>query len=476
MREEASSGPRYVALVGLMGIALGAAAILRDAGPAFLRGPYLIGSGWGTLFFLLGFCGLLYHAASEKDLQYRRVYAMLGVLFWVIGVGLRLLPYEYAGTRMWGGLWLAYGSPAMLLALGFLAAYTRHETDEKVRFYFTNLIAFTGIALALLGAVVGYFSEAFLVTHGLAALLLGLLYLGVFVGLEGTASPRGYYGGLALSLLGGVMFAAALIRSVGPFVLYWIHLRSSMPTDNFTMPSGLVLMYAGLEYLAMGWLICSDRPLAVLTRRELASYFYSPIAYVVIVGMAVIGWFMYAQFVGRIMEASEQVAISPGGMSRYTLEPIVFNYVVDIFPIICVIFIVPVLTMRQLSEERRTGTLEVLLTAPVSETPVVLSKFLAAFRMYLLCWYPWALYLIAFRVESGQEFDYRPLLAFFFLLAASGAGFLAMGLFFSAVTRSQIAAAILTFVGMIFLTLIYWLAASLPQESSLPRSWSTPPS
>ena len=90
-------------------------------------------------------------------------------------------------------------------------------------------------------------------------------------------------------------------------------------------------------------------------------------------------------------------------------------------------FLVPALTMRLLSEEKRTGTLEVLLTAPVNEAAVVLSKFLACWLFFMLCWVPTGLYLIALRVEGGQPFDYRPLLSFYLAVGASGAAFIAIG-------------------------------------------------
>src|SRR5438874_12989983 len=94
-------------------------------------------------------------------------------------------------------------------------------------------------------------------------------------------------------------------------------------------------------------------------------------------------------------------------------EPIVQYFILDWPPVICVIFIVPVLTMRLLSEEKRTGTLEVLLTAPVNESTVVLSKFLACLILYLVLWAPWGLFLVALRIIGGQPFDYQALMSFF---------------------------------------------------------------
>jgi ABC-type transport system involved in multi-copper enzyme maturation permease subunit len=129
--------------------------------------------------------------------------------------------------------------------------------------------------------------------------------------------------------------------------------------------------------------------------------------------------------------------------------------------------------MRLLSEEQRTGTLEVLLTAPVNEWSLVLSKFFAALRFFLLVWYPWGLYLVALRVEGGEEFDYRPLLSFAIALTITGALFVAMGLFFSAVTRSQIAAAILTVMGMFVLFGVYLIKFYIRGAMSPETAWTT---
>ena len=75
-------------------------------------------------------------------------------------------------------------------------------------------------------------------------------------------------------------------------------------------------------------------------------------------------------------------------------------------------FFVPALTMRLLSEEKRSGTLEVLMTAPVNEISVVLGKFFAAWIFYMLLWLPVWLFLISLRYFGGEEFDYRPVLSF----------------------------------------------------------------
>ncbi|MFO0848945.1 MAG: ABC transporter permease [Gemmataceae bacterium] len=161
-------------------------------------------------------------------------------------------------------------------------------------------------------------------------------------------------------------------------------------------------------------------------------------------GMAFSSGLAYWLFVGTLSES---------GAVR---EPIVrLNLGFEILAAIQAMFLVPALTMRQFSEEKRTGTLEVLLTAPVNEGTVVLSKFLGCWVFYMLCWLPAGLYLIALRVVGGAPFDYLPLLSYYLALAVSGAAFLSMGLFFSSLTSNQVIAAVLTFAGMMFLLLTF---------------------
>src|SRR5207249_3600735 len=118
------------------------------------------------------------------------------------------------------------------------------------------------------------------------------------------------------------------------------------------------------------------------------------------------------------------------------------------------------------SEEKRTATLEVLLTAPLGEAAIVLSKFFAALIFFMVAWIPWGLFLVALWILGGQDFDYHPLLSFFIALTATGASFLSMGLFFSSITRNQIIALILTGVMMVGLLMIYFMKQLFPPDSA----------
>jgi ABC-2 type transport system permease protein len=441
---------RVIALIALFPLTLGAAALFFH----LIGRGYLISPSWGVLLLVLGVAGVLYHAFNEKDLQYRRLYWVLGLALLGLGILFRLLPSE-AGIGV--ETFLPYGAPALLLALGFLGSAVRNETDPVYRRMTLNGVGAVGAACAFIGLFGGLISEAFLLGQGVVLLLLGLLYLGAYIGLQETGSDRAYWAGFGVGVLGGAMALIAIGWSLLPPLLAQWNIISSAPAGSFFMPRGLLLLYLGLEYLLLSVGVCSDSQLVVLTRRELAAFFYSPIAYVVYIGVALLGWLIFSQFVASLLNPRAQ-----GGI----LEPVFAAvYGRSWLPLLCVVFMVPLLTMRLLSEERRTGTLEVLLTAPVKETAVVLAKFFAVLRVFVLAWYPWGLYLLALRVESGEAFDYRPMLTFFLALIFMGAGWLAMGLFFSSLTRNQIAAAIITLVAMIGLTLLYAVRDSLAETN-----------
>jgi len=114
-----------------------------------------------------------------------------------------------------------------------------------------------------------------------------------------------------------------------------------------------------------------------------------------------------------------------------------------IFFWLMLLFVLPVTTMRLLAEERRTGTLEVLLTSPVSEGQVVLGKFLAAFVFYLFLWVPTLVYIVILALHS--KLDPGPVLAGYLGIALLGVLFLSIGTLTSALVRNQIIAAVLAF-------------------------------
>ena len=235
----------------------------------------------------------------------------------------------------------------------------------------------------------------------------------------------------------------------------------SVQPRPFLVPGGVSLMAVGLVYLAISLGVCSDSQFVTLARRELSSYFFSPIGILVLLGMVVAEWMQYYLFVRGLMSG------------RAMDEPIVERYAADLLNVFVFAVQIPILTMRLLSEEKRTGSLEVLLTAPVNEAMVVGSKFLSALIFFMLCWLPAGLFLIVLQVEGTQPFDYRPLLGYYVCLAVQGAMFISLGLFFSALTKNQIVAAVFTFIPLLTLLFFAILMYRPGQANPLPEVINT---
>ena len=124
-----------------------------------------------------------------------------------------------------------------------------------------------------------------------------------------------------------------------------------------------------------------------------------------------------------------------------------------------VFFVVPLLTMRSIAEERNTGTLETLMTTPTSSATMVFSKFLGAYSFYILLWLSTLSFpLITSKFfpgigTSGHLLEIEPIVGGFVFLALSGVFFISIGIFASSITRSQLVAAMFSFTA-IFVAII----------------------
>jgi ABC-2 type transport system permease protein len=192
------------------------------------------------------------------------------------------------------------------------------------------------------------------------------------------------------------------------------------------------------------------RPTLSLIRREFSAYFYSPIAYVVLaVFLAVTGHLFY-------LTLEQLTETGPRGIS-YPMEIMVGNVAFWLV----FLFIPPLLTMRLFAEERSSGTLEMLLTAPVRDWQVVFAKYIACFGFYTLMWLPTLLYLPILTDwvwwTTTCNIDPWPIATTYLGLALAGAMFLSIGLFVSSLVNSQMIAAIVSlFIGLLFIA-GYWL-------------------
>jgi ABC-2 type transport system permease protein len=432
MREDSAGVARYVGLAGAFLVILGGIFLVANL---WFKKSTVIGPGWATFFLFLGLIALLFHAAFDTDLQFRRLYMAFSYAALAVGVALCFLKYpNNVGDQFQAGFL------CMSLALVFLLAFLRNETDPFVRLIAQRVLGGGGAVMVAVGLVGGNVKTEFLLPIGLQLSVLGFVYLAAFVGSRGTSDDQGYYAGLGIGAAGALAFVVAFARSF----------FFKQPGTNYLLPNGLLLMGVGLGAVLLSLLLVSEGRLVVLTRRELGAFFYSPVAYFVLFAFTAVEMFVYITRVDALLDSPEPVP-----------EPVAGLFLLQWQSVVLMIAVVPALTMRLFSEERRTGTLEVMLTTPVNETTVVLSKFFAAFFLYVLVWAPFGLFLVALRVLGGQPFDYYPALSFGIAVAVTGTGFIAMGLFFSSLTRNQLIGGVLTLAGMIILTFIWMLKGIL---------------
>jgi ABC-2 type transport system permease protein len=183
------------------------------------------------------------------------------------------------------------------------------------------------------------------------------------------------------------------------------------------------------------------RNIWVIMKRELYSYFLSPIAYIVLVVFLIYNGVTFYM----IMEILNQpMSITGSPMSIY-LGGTIFYYLV-IFPICSVI------TMRSLASERKSGTFETLMTSPVNDVQVVLGKFLSAWLFYICLWIPTLIYPAI--LEAYSDPDWGPILAGYLGTALLGGTLISVGIFTSSLTKSQLVSFILSYLlisGMAFI-------------------------
>ena len=185
--------------------------------------------------------------------------------------------------------------------------------------------------------------------------------------------------------------------------------------------------------------------------RELRAYFLSPLAYAVLFFFLGVNGVVFSIIVSYMVDPRVSAGMQP-------FAPF-FG-----FAVWWQLALVPLLTMRLLADERRSGSIEVLMTAPITEGQVVVGKFLAALAFYVFLWLPILAYP-AF-VELHGEVDWGLIAAAFAGTILMGAFFLAIGLVTSALTRSQLLAALAS-VAVVMLFLFVSAAGGLATSQNV---------
>jgi ABC-2 type transport system permease protein len=168
-------------------------------------------------------------------------------------------------------------------------------------------------------------------------------------------------------------------------------------------------------------------------RREMLSLWVTPLAWVLL--------FIFLMLQGASFYS---IVVHFASFSNMTIDqgPVQAYFGQSLFLLLSLLLICPALTMRLFAEERRSGTIEGLLTAPITATGVVLAKYLATLSTFALMWAPTVLYVVI--LLGTGDVDWGVVATSYLGVLLIGGGYLAVGTLMSSLTRSQLVAMMLT--------------------------------
>jgi len=190
-----------------------------------------------------------------------------------------------------------------------------------------------------------------------------------------------------------------------------------------------------------------------IAHKELKSYFSTPIAYVVVGFFAFLfGYFFYAMLI-IFNQQSAQFEGQGGGadINQQLIRPLFLNASVIL------LFVLPLITMRTYSEEKRSGTIELLLTSPLSDVQIILGKFLGAMGLYAAMIAITAVHM-ALLFSYGNP-EWKVVVTGYIGLLLMGGCFISVGLLISSLTKNQIVSGMATFAVFLLLWVINWIAS-----------------
>jgi ABC-2 type transport system permease protein len=195
--------------------------------------------------------------------------------------------------------------------------------------------------------------------------------------------------------------------------------------------------------------------IVAIAQKELKSYFASPIAYIVIGLWALLyGYFFVAIlsfFVRQSMQMMQMQGPQAMNVNQQLIRPLLQNVT------ILVLFLMPMVTMRTYAEEKRSGTIELLLTSPVTDVQIIMGKFLGAVALYAIMLAVTLLHLALLFIYGNPE--WKPILTAYIGLLLLGSCFISLGLLISSLTKNQIVAGMVTFAVFLMLWVITWIGS-----------------
>jgi ABC-2 type transport system permease protein len=199
------------------------------------------------------------------------------------------------------------------------------------------------------------------------------------------------------------------------------------------------------------------RNVLAIAGKELRGYFASPIAYIVLGFFALIfGYFFYVpvEFFNR--QSMQTMGMGgPLNMSTMLIAPVFMNATV------VMLFLLPAITMRTYAEEKRSGTIELLLTSPVTDTEIILGKFLGAMGLFCSMLAITLIHMVILFWFAEPNPEWKPIATTYLGLILMGGCFISVGLLISSLTRNQIIAGVVTFAVFLMLWVINWIGSFL---------------
>ena len=199
-----------------------------------------------------------------------------------------------------------------------------------------------------------------------------------------------------------------------------------------------------------------------IAHKEIKSYFASPVAYVVIGFSAILfGWFfinlLYYFDRTQMQAGSGFQGPQAINVNEIMISPLFLNVSVIL------LFTLPLITMRTYAEEKRSGTIELLLTSPLTDLQIVMGKFLGGLVLYGAMLAVTLVHMAILFAYGNPE--WRPIATGYLGLILMGACFLSLGLFVSSLTRNQIVAGMVTFAVFLMFWVINWIATFMGPTS-----------
>jgi ABC-2 type transport system permease protein len=192
-----------------------------------------------------------------------------------------------------------------------------------------------------------------------------------------------------------------------------------------------------------------------IAQKELKSYFASPIAYIVIGLWALLYGYFFVAILGFFVRQSMQMMQMQGpqamNVNQQLIRPLLQNVT------ILVLFLMPMVTMRTYAEEKRSGTIELLLTSPVTDFQIIMGKFLGAVALYVIMLAVTLVHLALLFIYGNPE--WKPIFTAYIGLLLLGSCFISLGLLISSLTKNQIVAGMVTFAVFLMLWVITWIGS-----------------